>query len=67
MTFELLDIKITVQNGKQPSKVEVPDVHCCLARVIESRLGMTARRNYVFPESPECVIGWMTSTGKILF
>ena len=27
MTFELLDIKLTVQDGKQPSKVEDSDVH----------------------------------------
>ena len=51
MTFELLDIKITLRNGKQPSKVEDLDVHCNLARDIESRLRMAAKWNDVVTDS----------------
>ena len=51
MTFELLDVKITLRNGKQPSKVEDLDVHCNLARDIESRLRMAAKWNDVVTDS----------------
>ena len=51
MTFELLDIKITLRNGKQPSNVDDPDVYCKLARDIESRLRMAAKWNDVVTDS----------------
>ena len=51
MTFELLDIKITLRNGKPLSKVEDLDVHCNLARDIESRLRMAAKWNDVVTDS----------------
>ena len=47
MTFELLDVKITLRNGKQPGKVDDLDVYCNLARDILSRLGMAAKSDVV--------------------
>ena len=41
MTFELLDMKITLRNVKQPNKFEDTDVLWYLARIIKSPRGMT--------------------------